>query len=153
MTATARLTADPIDAAAELAIVTNAASGCGGVVSFTGIARPLDLQGAIVESLFLDHYPGMTERSLARIAQAALARCNVAALGIVHRHGRILPGETIVFVAAAAPHRRAAFEAVDLAMDLLKTDAMFWKREEGGGGARWIEPSVRDHADRARWCL
>lgn len=127
-----------------------AAEGAGAVVSFTGLARPEREDGAKVAGLFLDHHPRLTEKSLHDIAASA-ERFGVAAVRIVHRCGAIAPCEAIVFVAAAARHRRAAFAAVDCLMDALKTDALFWKREDGVDGARWIEPTESDRADRARW--
>ena len=151
MVPTTRLTAEPIAAEAELAAFTAAAHGAGAVVSFTGIARSHDRHGGQVGQLLLQHYPGMTERSLDRIATATKERFDIISLHIIHRHGAISPGEAIVFVAAAATHRREAFQAADHAMDLLKTEAMFWKREAGVDGDRWIEPSDRDRADRERW--
>lgn len=126
------------------------AEGAGAVVSFTGLARGETEDGAAVDGLYLDHHPRLTEQSLNDIAASA-ARFDVAAVRIVHRCGAVAPGEAIVFVAAAARHRRAAFEAVDCLMDALKTDAVFWKREDGVDGARWIEPTEGDRADRARW--
>lgn len=144
-----RLAKEPIDAAAELQAFTEQAEGAGAVVTFTGIVRGEDKAGGAVESLFLDHYPGMTEASMDRIAAAAPDA--VQAVRIVHRCGTVRAGETVVFVAAAARHRRQAFLAADEMMDRLKTEAMFWKREAGVDGARWIEPSERDRADAARW--
>lgn len=126
------------------------AEGAGAVVSFTGLARGETEDGAKVDGLYLDHHPRLTEKSLRDIAASA-ERFGVAAVRIVHRCGAIAPGEAIVFVAAAARHRRAAFDAVDCLMDALKTDAFFWKREDGVDGARWIEPTEADRADRARW--
>jgi molybdopterin synthase catalytic subunit len=123
----------------------------GGVVSFVGLARPASADGAAVTGLFLDHHPRLTERSLADIAEAAAARFGVSAVRVVHRCGTVPAGEPIVFAAAASRHRRAAFEAADYLMDRLKTDAMFWKREDAADGPRWIEPRAEDHADRARW--
>ena len=124
--------------------------GAGAIASFTGLARAQTKQGMKVERLFLDHHPRLTERSLQEIAASA-ERFAVGAVRVVHRCGAIAPDEAIVFVAAAAAHRRAAFEAVDYLMDRLKTDALFWKREDGVDGARWIEPTGSDRADRARW--
>jgi molybdopterin synthase catalytic subunit len=109
------------------------------------------LPGQAVTGLFLDAYPGMTETSLEAIAADARARFAVSAVAIVHRSGAVAPGAPIVFAAAAALHRRAAFEAADYLMDRLKTDAAFWKREERADGAVWIEPRPSDRADRARW--
>ena len=128
-----------------------ALAGDGAVVSFVGLARPADADGAGLTGLFLDAYPGMSEASLEAIAADARARFAVSAVAIVHRRGRVAPGAPIVFAAAAAPHRRAAFEAADYLMDRLKTDAALWKREDGPGGSAWIEPAQSDRADRARW--
>jgi len=125
--------------------------GDGAVVSFVGLTRPADAAGAAVGGLFLDAYPGMTEKSLDAIAADALGRFAVSAVRIVHRCGDVAPGAAIVFAAAAATHRRAAFEAADYLMDRLKTDAAFWKREQKLDGPVWIEPSEADRADRARW--
>jgi len=144
----ARLAEEPFQPERELASLV--AEGAGAVVSFTGLARPETRDGAKVERLYLDHHPRLTLRSLQEIAASA-ERFGVAAVRIVHRCGEIAPGEPIVFVAAAALHRRAAFDAVDYLMDALKTDAVFWKSEEGVDGARWIEPTEADRADRARW--
>ncbi len=126
------------------------ADGAGAIVSFTGLARPTTKEGAAIERLFLDHHSRLTRQSLDEIAASA-GRFDVTAVRIVHRCGEIAPGEAIVFVAAASAHRRAAFEAADYLMDRLKTDALFWKREDGVDGARWIEPTEADRADRARW--
>ena len=135
----------------ELARFIATVAGDGAVVSFVGLARPKNAAGEAVTGLFLDAYPGMTVKSLEAIAADALARFPVSAVHIVHRSGEIAPGQPIVFAAAAAPHRRAAFEAADYLMDRLKTDAAFWKREQRVDGAAWIEPSEADRADRARW--
>ena len=123
----------------------------GAVVSFVGLVRPSAVDGAPLDRLFLDHHPRLTERSLAEIGEAAAARFDVGAVRVVHRCGDLQPGEPIVFAAAASRHRRAAFEAADYLMDRLKTDAMFWKREDGPEGSRWIEPTGADRDDRARW--
>ena len=127
-----------------------AVEGDGAIASFTGLARPTTKTGAPIHRLFLDHHSRLTPRSLDEIAASA-ERFGVDAVRIVHRCGEIAPGEAIVFVAAAAAHRRAAFDAVDYLMDRLKTDALFWKREDGVDGPRWIEPTEGDRADRARW--
>jgi molybdopterin synthase catalytic subunit len=127
------------------------AAGAGAVVSFCGIARPSSKSGEAVTALHLDHYPGMTERSLQAIAEDGERRFDVTDILVIHRCGAIAPGEVIVFVAAASLHRRAAFEAADYLMDRLKTEAVFWKKEEGVDGSRWIEPTEADRADQARW--
>lgn len=148
---TVRLAERPFAAERELAEFTAGLSGDGAVVSFLGIARARAEDGDAVERLVLDHHPRLTLRSLDEIAASALERFAISSLRIVHRCGAVAPGETIVFVAAAAVHRRAAFEAADYAMDRLKTDAMFWKREDKAGGSRWIEPRGQDYSDRERW--
>ncbi len=126
------------------------APGAGAIASFTGLCRPAGKDGTPVAQLFLDHHPRLTEQGLLDIAAAA-GRFGASAVRVVHRCGAIAPGEAIVFVAAAAVHRRAAFDAVDYLMDRLKADALFWKREDGVDGPRWIEPTEGDRADRARW--
>jgi len=107
--------------------------------------------GEGLETLVLEHHPRLTERSLRDIASDAASRFEVSHVRVVHRCGEIRPGEPIVFAGAAASHRRAAFEAADYLMDRLKTEAVFWKREEGASGSRWIEPTEADYADRRRW--
>ncbi len=145
----ARLLHAPFDAAAELAGF--GTTGAGAVVSFTGLARDTARNGAAVTGLFLDHHPRLTQKSLDEAAEAAASRFELLAVRVLHRCGDIAPGEPIVFVAAAAAHRRAAFAAVDYLMDRLKTEAVFWKREDAVDGSRWIEPTDGDRADRARW--
>ena len=143
-----RLAQEPFKPEEELASFP--AEGAGAIASFTGLCRAETKAGAPVERLFLDHHPRLTAQSLHDIAATA-ERFGVSAVRIVHRCGEIAPGEAIVFVAAAAAHRRAAFEAVDYLMDRLKTDALFWKREDGVDGSSWIEPTEADRAERARW--
>lgn len=147
----ARLTDLPLDPAAELSRFMAKLGEEGAVVSFAGVARPRTRDGAEVERIFLDHHPRLTPRSIDEISRAASERFAVSAIAAVHRFGEVLPGETIVFVAAASLHRRAAFEAADYVMDRLKTDAVLWKREDSVDGSRWIEPTDADRAERARW--
>lgn len=123
----------------------------GAIVSFVGLVRPNGTSGDPIDLLFLDHHPRLTRRSIEEIGRAALERFDIGAVRIVHRCGAMVPGEPIVFAAAASAHRRAAFEAADYLMDRLKTDALFWKREEAAGTSRWIEPTEADYADRGRW--
>lgn len=104
-----------------------------------------------MERLVLEHHPRLTLRSLEDIAVEAAERFDVSQVRVVHRCGEIAAGEPIIFAGAASPHRRAAFEAADYLMDRLKTEAVFWKREEGPSGASWIEPTEADYADRGRW--
>lgn len=151
MTVSVRLDDQEFEPAAELAELTRCAAGDGAVVSFVGIARSVTKAGEKVARLVLDHHPRLTTRSLQEIASDAASRFEVSHVHVVHRCGEISPGEPIVFAGAAAAHRRAAFEAADYLMDRLKTEAVFWKREEGPSGSRWIEPTEADYADRGRW--
>lgn len=139
-----RVHPDPIDPAAELARVE--ALGCGGVASFTGLVRGSDG----VSALHLDHYPGMTERVLTELAEAAKARWSLDGVVIVHRVGAMQPGERIVIVVAGARHRGPALEACAYLIDRLKVDAPFWKRESARAGDRWVEARDSDHAAAAR---
>jgi molybdopterin synthase catalytic subunit len=143
-----RVQAEPFDPAAELADFIVRVPGAGAVASFTGLVRA---ESGNVSALDLDHYPALTGKAVAAIADDARARFGLDGLVIFHRHGSLAPGEPIVFVAAAAAHRRAAFDAVDYMMDRLKTEAPFWKREQGPDGPRWIEARAADVRDRARW--
>lgn len=120
----------------------------GAVASFTGLARA---EGGETKILELEAYRGFTEAQIGAIAETAKTRFELQDLMIVHRIGQIAPGEPIVFVATAAAHRRAAFEACDYLMDYLKSRAPFWKKEHGPDGARWVEPRAQDHEDIARW--
>jgi len=151
MAVTSRLQPEPMNPAAELDAFLAGRTDDGAVVSFVGIARGTSKGGASVETLYLEHYPGMTEASIEDIAHAGAARFKVSDVLVVHRCGEIAPGEAIVFVAAASPHRGEAFAAADYLMDRLKTEAAFWKREEGPDGSRWIDPTEGDIQRRARW--
>lgn len=151
MTIEARLEPESLEAARELDQLLALTRNEGAVVSFVGIARPTSAEGDSVEGLFLDHHPNLTLRSLDAIAADAMKRFDVTAVKLVHRCGTVLPGEAIVFAAAASAHRRAAFQAADYLMDRLKTEAVFWKREDRTEGSEWIEPSEADHRDRDRW--
>lgn len=143
------VTADPIDVAAELALAEGA--GVGAVATFTGLVRDdADDRGA-VELLELEHYPGATEAALRSLAETACGRWSLSGATVVHRVGPMRPGERIVFVAAAAPHRAAALAACAFLIDRLKTGAPFWKRETRGGIARWVEAREADDAAAARW--
>ncbi|MXO60269.1 molybdenum cofactor biosynthesis protein MoaE [Altererythrobacter salegens] len=126
---------------------TNAHPGLGGVCTFVGEVRSDD----DVEALELSHYAPLTLAGMEALADEALGRFDLMGILIVHRVGEMQPGEPIVLVSACARHRRAAIQAVDFAMDHLKSDAWFWKRERRGGVWTWIEPREEDHADLARW--
>ena len=143
-----RLSAEAFEPGALLTSFCQGRSDVGGVVSFTGLVRADQGEGTVLE---LEAYPGFTEAAIGKIAETARSRFELDDLLITHRIGRIGPGEPIVFVATAASHRRAAFEACDFLMDYLKSRAPFWKKEHGPDGARWIEPRPEDHADVARW--
>ena len=145
------LAVDRFDPATALQVFLGDVTTEGAVVSFVGIARPTGADGEPLVGLFLDHHPRLTLRSLETIGASAGERFPISAALIVHRCGEVLPGEPIVLAAAAARSRRAAFEATDYMMDRLKTEAVFWKREDGLDGSRWIEPSEQDYLDRARW--
>ena len=119
----------------------------GAVVSFTGLVRADD----DVQGLELVAYPGFTDAEIARMADAACTRFEVQDVLIVHRTGVMAPGEAVVFVAAAAAHRRAAFLAADYLMDYLKSRAPFWKKSHDADGVRWIEPTGADYNDASRW--
>ena len=141
------ISAAPIDPTALLEAFTRQAAGAGAIASFIGLVRSDD--GA-VSDLWLDHHPVLTEQVIGEIAGQAESRFGVS-VHIAHRVGSVAAGEPIVFVAAAARHRRAAFDAVDYMIDRLKTDAPLWKREQRGDTAKWIEAREADHQDRARW--
>ncbi|HMT47698.1 MAG TPA: molybdenum cofactor biosynthesis protein MoaE [Novosphingobium sp.] len=147
MAADVRLLGAAFDPAAQLAAFTAAHPSAGGVVSFLGQVRA----GEGVEALELRHYPPLTLPGMSALGETVLARWALDGLLIVHRHGEMAPGEPIVLVAAAARHRRDAFAAADFAMDHLKSDSWFWKRERRAGEWHWIEPRQQDHADLARW--
>lgn len=143
-----RLTPDPIDPGALLTEFSRDRGDCGAVVSFSGLVRD---EGGAVEALELEAYEGFTEAAIVEFAAEVRARWSLLDLMVVHRVGRIPPGETVVFVAAAAAHRREAFQGADQMMDWLKSRAPFWKKSWDRDGARWIEPAARDYEDAARW--
>jgi molybdopterin synthase catalytic subunit len=147
---TVRISFAPIDTASETAALTEAGGNVGAVVTFAGICRA-DEKGERIAALHLEHYPGMAEREIADHVEAAKQRWPLIAARVVHRVGRIEPGETIVFVATASAHREAAFAAAEFIMDYLKTSAPFWKKTEGDGRETWIEANEKDNRAAARW--
>jgi molybdopterin synthase catalytic subunit len=151
MTIVARLLDDKLDPSAEYDAVMSDCPGAGAIVTFVGIARAETPTGSQVQTLRLESHSRLTLASLEEIARDGGSRFPVTLIRIAHRHGDIQPGEPIVFVGTAAPHRRAAFEAADYVMDRLKTEAVFWKREDAVDGSRWIEATEADHVDRGRW--
>lgn len=142
------LTGQAFDPGALLSEFCQDRTETGAIATFTGLARA---EQGDTTTLELEAYPGFTEAAIGKIADEALRRFDLHDFHVVHRVGKITPGEAIVFVATAASHRRAAFEACDFLMDYLKSRAPFWKKETGPVGARWIEPRAQDHADIARW--
>ncbi len=147
----AELAASPIDVTARLDDLRLRAPGHGAVVSFQGTVRSVTKQGEPLDHLVLDYHPRMTLVSLQRIARAGLERFDVSAVSVVHRCGAMTPGEVIVFVGVTSDHRKEAFLAAEFLMDSLKSEAVFWKRELGPFGERWIEPTERDVIDLERW--
>jgi molybdopterin synthase catalytic subunit len=145
-----RVQEHPFDAGAELASLKAGRSGIGGTVMFLGSVREMS-EGAEVRAMTLEHYPGMTEKALAEIEAEALKRWPIDASLIIHRHGRLEPGEDIVLVITASAHREAAFEACHFLIDWLKTKAPFWKLEEGPEGASWVAAKDSDDAAADRW--
>src|SRR3984893_11003769 len=148
--ATIRIQEADFDVAREIAALTAARTDVGAVVSFSGICRGSE-NGEPIAALTLEHYPGMAEAEIKRHADEALARWPLTGLTVVHRVGRITPGENIVLVLAASQHRQAAFQAAEFLMDYLKANAPFWKREEGLKGSNWIEARGHDDAAAERW--
>jgi len=138
------------DIGAEIAALRAGRSDIGAMAAFAGIVRD-HASSSDVSAMTLEHYPGMTERELERIEKEAHARWPLIASTIIHRVGRLLPGENIVLVAVASAHREAAFAAAQFLMDYLKTEAPFWKREEMGEGERWVEERAADREAAARW--
>jgi molybdopterin synthase catalytic subunit len=147
MPATIRLQTADFDATAETALLTRGRTDVGAVVTFTGICRG---DGAIA-AMTLEHYPGMAEAEIARHVAEAEARWPLKGVTIIHRHGRLVPGDNIVLVATAASHRGDAFAAAEFLMDYLKTRAPFWKKEEHADGAAWVEAKSADDSATDRW--
>jgi molybdopterin synthase catalytic subunit len=148
--ATIRIQQADFDIAQEIARLSADRTDVGAVVSFTGICRGTEGSEPIA-ALTLEHYPGMAEAEIKRHADEAIARWPLQGLTVIHRFGRIAPGENIVLVVTASSHRQAAFEAAEFLMDYLKTSAPFWKQEESARGTNWIEAQSHDDAAAARW--
>ena len=153
MTATIRLQQEPFDAAAEARALTHGHTDIGAVVTFTGICRG-DEDGEPIAGLTLEHYPGMAEAEIGRHIEAAERRWSLRGVTVIHRHGRIAPGEDIVLVVTASSHRHDAFAAAEFLMDYLKTRAPFWKRVEhagSGGASGWVDAKSSDDTAADRW--
>lgn len=124
----------------------------GAIATFIGTVRDTS-EGPGLDAMELEHYPGMTERSIESMINEAMERFDLLGARVIHRVGRLLPGEQIVLVAVASAHRRAAFQACEFLMDYLKTQAPFWKKEHTAAGARWVDARVADDEALRRWGL
>jgi molybdopterin synthase catalytic subunit len=147
---TIRVQEADFDVAREISALTKGRSDIGAVVSFSGICRGSE-DGASIAALTLEHYPGMAEAEIARHAETAMSRWPLSGISVVHRVGRITPGENIVLVLTASQHRQAAFEAAEFLMDYLKANAPFWKRVDGAEGGSWVDAREHDEGAVARW--
>jgi molybdopterin synthase catalytic subunit len=145
-----RIQTEDFDLNAEIAALRMANPKIGAVASFVGVVRDLN-DGDVVSNLFLEHYPGMTEKSLEEIIAKAHARWDFFDATIVHRVGEMKPLDQIVLVIVTSAHRGEAFDACHFIMDFLKTDAPFWKREQTPTGTRWVDARITDEAAAARW--
>ena len=143
-----RVQSDPFDFGAEAGAFAARQDGMGAVVTFTGIVR--DLPGGL-HTMEIEHYPGMTERALKKIASEAAERWKTGDILIIHRHGPLAPNDMIMMVATSAPHRVDAFQAAEFLMDFLKSRAPFWKREVTGDGADWVAAKTEDEDALGRW--
>lgn len=145
---TVRIQAEPFRFGEEAEAFAAAVPGAGAVVTFTGLVRDT---AAVLDRMEIEHYPGMTERALAAIREEAVARWHLTDALVIHRHGSLRPGEAIMMVATAAPHRGDAFAAAEFLMDYLKSRAPFWKKEWGRDGAEWVAAKDEDEAALTRW--
>ncbi len=140
---------EPFDVSAELKAIAGGRHDIGAVASFVGLVR--DLADAKLSSMTLEHYPGMTEKALIEIVEQAKQRWELLGVRVIHRYGRLAPGDAIVLVLVAGSHRGEAFAACEFIMDFLKTRAPFWKKEETPAGGRWVDARDADDAATARW--
>ncbi|GHB10578.1 molybdopterin synthase catalytic subunit MoaE [Salinicola rhizosphaerae] len=150
MTIQIKIQPEPFDAGERQRQLLRSRTDTGAVVSFTGLVRDFN-ERPEVQALSLEHFPGMTETALRQIAEEARQRWALQAVTIIHRIGRLAPGDGIVLVQVASAHRRAAFEACDFIMDILKTRAPFWKKEHTSSGDYWVSERQSDHEDAGRW--
>jgi molybdopterin synthase catalytic subunit len=150
MSVVIRIQAEDFDVAAETAAVAQVCADIGAAVAFTGLCRD---EGGRLAALELEHYPGMAEAEVARVVEEARLRWPLSGVTVIHRYGKIEPGQNIVLVLTASAHRQAAFEAAAFLMDFLKTRAPFWKREhlKDGSTGHWVEAKSADAAAAARW--
>ncbi|MEK9745185.1 MAG: molybdopterin synthase catalytic subunit MoaE [Candidatus Puniceispirillum sp.] len=142
-----RITEDDFDIAAEHQKLKSVTAGA--IVTFTGTVR--DLADGGLQAMTLEHYPGMTESEIEAIVATAQTRWPLTAVSVIHRIGRLQPSDNIVFVGCASAHRGAAFDAANFIMDYLKTNAPFWKKEDGPDGAQWVDARDSDTAALGRW--
>lgn len=146
-----RVQREDFDTGAEIKRLTSGRTDIGAIVTFTGTVRGGG-EGHAISAMTLEHYPGMTEAELERVEAEALARWPLQASLVIHRYGDLLPGDNIVLVITASPHRQAAFQAAEFLMDFLKTRAPFWKKETGKDGrGEWVDARESDDAATARW--
>lgn len=150
MQATIRLQREPFDVAAEAERLSKGRSNIGAVVTFTGVCRG-DEDGKPIAALTLEHYPGMAEDEIARHVDEASSRWPLLGATVIHRYGRLAPGDNIVLVVTASAHRQAAFAAAEFIMDYLKTRAPFWKQVERAGATSWVEARTADEKAAGRW--
>jgi molybdopterin synthase catalytic subunit len=150
MTVAVRLQREPFDVATEVERMTRGRTDIGAVVTFTGLCRA-DEDGEPIAALTLEHYPGMAEAEIARHVEEARARWPLLGVSVLHRYGRLTPGDVIVLVATASSHRQAAFAAAEFLMDFLKTRAPFWKQVEKVSGKTWVGAKATDDSAAERW--
>jgi len=150
MSATIRLQQEAFDIAAEVAKLSRGRTDIGAVVTFTGICRA-DESGEPIAALTLEHYPGMAEAEIVRHVEEARARWPLLGVTVIHRYGRLAPGEVIVLVVTASSHRQPAFAAAEFLMDYLKTRAPFWKQVERTAGTNWVDAKLADETAAQRW--
>jgi molybdopterin synthase catalytic subunit len=150
MTPTVRLQREPFDAGAEAAKLTRGRDNVGALITFTGVCRGTE-NGEPIAALTLEHYPDMAEAEIMRHAAEAASRWPLLGVTIIHRYGRITPGENIVLVVTASSHREAAFAAAEFLMDYLKTRAPFWKQVETASGKTWVAAKAADDTAAGRW--
>ena len=150
MKPTVRLQREPFDAGAEAEKLARGRDDIGALITFTGICRGTE-NGEPIAALTLEHYPDMAEAEIMRHAAEAASRWPLLGVTIIHRYGRIAPGENIVLVVTASPHREAAFAAAEFLMDYLKTRAPFWKQVETASGKTWVAAKAADDTAAGRW--
>lgn len=147
---TIRIQSADFDIAAEIAALTKARHDVGAVVSFSGICRGGEAKDAIA-AMTLEHYPGMAEAEIGRHVSEAITRWPLTGVTVIHRYGRVVPGDNIVLVLTASVHREAAFQAAEFLMDYLKTNAPFWKSEDRADNKVWVDAQAHDDNAAARW--